>query len=132
MRTLNPGLINLPTDSGVAATRFSRGNVSFGTPIVNLLYSIPFGFSSVAAPEAEKVRLQVWENCIRYRALDPRVDLVSDRRIIVFENAFLYVKFVLHFQIVYCRIPEKVYIADPITDDAVDITERWVILRYER
>jgi hypothetical protein len=32
--------------SGVAATRFSSGNLSFGTPTVNLLYGIPFGLTS--------------------------------------------------------------------------------------
>lgn len=75
MSTLNPGLINLPTVSGEAATRFSRGNISLGTPTVNLLYSIPFGFSSAAAPEVEKVRLQFWENGDLFKELDPRVDL---------------------------------------------------------
>ena len=32
--------------SGVAATRFSNGNRSLGTPNVNLEYGIPFGVSS--------------------------------------------------------------------------------------
>jgi hypothetical protein len=33
--------------SGVAATLFSNGNVSFGTPTVNFEYGVPFGLSSV-------------------------------------------------------------------------------------
>ena len=32
--------------SGVAATRFSKGKVSLGTPTVNFEYGIPLGFSA--------------------------------------------------------------------------------------
>lgn len=35
--------------SGVAATRFSNGNVSLGTPKVNFEYGIPLGFSASSA-----------------------------------------------------------------------------------
>lgn len=41
--------------SGVAATRFSKGKRSFGTPTVNFEYGIPFGFSSLAVEEKCRV-----------------------------------------------------------------------------
>ena len=37
--------------SGVAATRFSKGKCSLGTPTVNFEYVIPFGVSSSLAAE---------------------------------------------------------------------------------
>ena len=70
--------------SGVAATRFSRGKVSFGIPIVSLLYGIPFGVVSSAEEEADELlnpRLQCWYCCKERVAVEDLVVVLNARRI---------------------------------------------------
>lgn len=65
MTTLNPGFTNRWTDSGDAATRFSKGKVSFGTPTVNWSYGVPLG----GAPSALRARQHVAVRpCLKLRA----------------------------------------------------------------
>lgn len=76
------------TVSGVAATRFSRGKVSFGMPTDNLLYGVPFGAAASSTGDTERWRVQDWipvpVRCILWRA----EALDTDRRIISFVFRF--------------------------------------------
>lgn len=73
--------------SGVAATRFSSGKRSLGTPTVNLEYGIPFGVSSsLAAAEKNLCAAEDDESCLcRLRSPSDRTlpGLMEARRIMM-------------------------------------------------
>ena len=75
--------------SGVAATRFSKGKCSLGTPTVNLEYGIPFGVSSslVAAEKYLCKPAEDDESLCRQRSPSDRTlpGLMEVRRIMIYE-----------------------------------------------